>query len=79
MKFTVTQDDINYGHRGKCQSCPVALSLARLNPGVPIVVTGWLITVGEVTYVAPDSLTDFIHDFDQGLPVRPRKFNLAAK
>ena len=76
----VTQENINAGVRGASYSCPVALALKTLNSDVGLGKLGpgkycfnhLLPSVGVSP--APDSVSRFAQDFDNGFPVKPFNF-----
>lgn len=78
MKITVTQDDIDNGHRNDCERCPVAIAIRRcidVPYGVDVGGNTRIITpIGNFKY--PSTVRKFIHNFDNQLTVKPFTFNL---
>ena len=84
IKVDLEQKHIDHGTACNSGSCPAALAITEALPGVHAVkVESWTIylyrTSGHTFGMAvdtPDSVTNFIKDFDRGRPVKPFSFNL---
>lgn len=71
LTITVTQDDINLGEKGKCNSCPIALAAQRALH-TDAVTVGSAAIFGKMTeqgefediYELPPEARDFIVTFD---------------
>jgi len=74
MKITVTQKDINKGIPRIGDKCPIALAIKRkTHKYVQVGCTyAWVKLKNRmVTYVLPDTVVQFIKDFDENRKVRP--------
>ena len=71
MKVKVTQEHINKGLKGSSCYCPIALAI-----GPNCVVQYSHITIGNKEYRTPQAVFEFLHAFDNGLPVKPFEFEL---
>lgn len=76
MKINVTQDDIDCGIIGNCELCPIALAILPIVSPLPVEVDNCCIEIGGVQYNSPNSVCQFIDDFDNGKPVKPFSFEL---
>jgi hypothetical protein len=91
MKITVTQEHIDRGKRGKCDSCPIALAIlddvsideakvgaiiATISRKKPII--SWS-RVSTEDYYLPQSAIDFVRKFDDSSHVEPFSFELINK
>jgi hypothetical protein len=80
MRIEVTQEDIDNGLKGKCDSCAVALAAKRAFGNRIILVDGEQMDVidnGKWDVLdLPDSAVAFIEAFDTGKPVKPFSFEL---
>lgn len=75
MTVTVTQQDINNGHKRNCGHCPIALAVRRVIPDV--YVGGYHVFIDEIaTYKLPDVAIEFIKAFDNERPVKPFSFDI---
>jgi len=79
----VTDDDIRDGDPANCSECPIALAISRAVPNVAVHVFDDSIIImpfadGEsnFTLTLPVNACNFIHYFDNGLPVQPFSFQL---
>ncbi len=80
MKIEVTQEDIDSGVRADCRRCPIALSVKRATGCKYVGVTnfnlfadyGWR----EIHIPLPSDALDFVHNFDEGRPVKPAQFEM---
>lgn len=78
VQLTVLQDDIDQGKRRDGRECAVALAAKReLGASHVLVTRGWVMADGR-RYVVPGGLLLFVDRFDEGFPVEPAKFELAA-
>lgn len=80
LTVDVTQEDINHGERGNCNSCPVARAIQRAS-GHECRAGGSQITIkpenGRNLYlVTPEAAWRFMYDFDMGRKVEPFSFTL---
>lgn len=70
VQVTVTQDDIDQGVRASAAQCPVARAIKRVLQAVVAVGTNDVVLVsvlGDVRtdrVLLPESVTDWIHDYD---------------
>lgn len=80
MNITVTREDIEHGQRRDPEQCAIARALMRagldhfgvMGPSV-MVADGW----GRLTSLRlPESVSDWIFNFDAGNPVEPISFRL---
>ena len=91
MKIQVKQDHIDRGKREHCQKCPIALAISEAFPGTQVSVfariRNTIIDDGDFVYrayvridaigrILPDSVSQFIDDFDFLRPVQPFEFDL---
>ena len=80
IKVKLTYKDLAEGERWRPGFCPVALNLKREH-NVEKIHVGVKVIEGEINgqpFVAPTpaEATDFIRDFDRGVPVKPIEFTL---
>ena len=82
MRLTVevTQQDIERGSLIECRSCPVALALQRAT-GREVEVAGpWFIFANSRRHFnLPESVRDFVAQFDSGVAVQPFSFEIEAQ
>jgi len=71
----VTQEHIDSGDKGRATSCPIANAL-RCEGYVYPSVCAQFVRVGARMYNLPDSVTNFIQNFDKGVEVEPFEFEL---
>jgi hypothetical protein len=79
MTINVTQEDIDKGVRRISDCCPVALSLFRLGyTGITVEHDEVFLTTEHDDYVfaLPDTVAEFIRDFDRRDEVSPFSFEL---
>ena len=82
MKINVTAEHIAHGVRKVCDKCPVALAIKEAIPAATYVMAGTGvidITLNKVfkSYEAPESVREFIVNFDRGIkPHLPFSFEL---
>jgi hypothetical protein len=76
MRIKVTQEDIDCGHRGDSQRCPIAQGIRRLRNPQHVEVCDW-IEIDNDNYEAPAEVIEFIVAFDEGKPVEPFEFELS--
>jgi len=87
ITISVTQDDINSGVREDCNKCPVARAISRHFPGEWVSVTGDTVSIYDnydteedyysgcvADYYLPESVAQFVSDFDKGKTVMPFEF-----
>jgi len=73
----VTQDDIDHGERGRCQTCPIALALKRATGEAWSVTDVIVYQVGRPEYAwLPARAEGFVHRFDDCEQVKPFTFKL---
>lgn len=75
----VTQEDIENGECGQCQTCPIALALGRAT-GRPWMVTDTFAFESNGTSYArlPGVAQGFVLRFDENHPVAPFTFTIEA-
>lgn len=78
MRIHVRPHHIAAGKQGSCEACPIALALAEATGRQGWEVSDLLAYRWPEAYPLPDVATRFIHDFDQGRPVRPFSFEVEA-
>ena len=76
----VTQQDIDKGVKHNHSYCPIGRALRR-RANIPICVGAYITTLhkgtpGPIDLSMPEAATQFVHDFDTGLPVKPSRFVL---
>ena len=76
MKIKVTQEHIERGVVKDCDVCPVALAMQEAMEDDKVRVFSTYIETSEGNYITPESVGDFIDNFDEGLPVKPFEFEL---
>lgn len=88
-QINVTQEDIDNalelqatGQYVATIHCPVGLAMSRVFPGVRV--TQWFLTINRNTdgrkmllYYTPQSVKEFIADFDRHNPVKPMAFSIS--
>lgn len=79
--MTVTDRDIQQGKPGWGSLCPVAVCIRRIygdgDGNAPLVNVGVnTIEINQHTFQTPESVQQFIEQYDAGLPVKGFEFNL---
>ncbi len=74
LNLFVTQNDIDNGVRGSKTGCAIARAVSRLFGTSDVSVSTHKIFVGNKEYTPTPEVQQFIYDFDNGKPVRPRFF-----
>lgn len=85
--INVTQEDIDEGLPDKCSQCPVALAVKRyVRPRYYIMVSAQHLTVyppgpalDQCLYPMPDSVSNFVQNFDDAQRVKPFEFELEVE
>jgi len=83
MLISITQQDIDFGQRGSCSRCPIAIAIRRKIPRAgAIAVSPYSIRwvhddVWWDAYV-PSEVKEFITKFDAYCPVEPMEFELCV-
>ena len=77
MKIDITDDDIAKGLPGMCGQCPTSRAMMRQIPGKAIRVFNDHVTIDDEVVSLPESLRNWMHDFDMGLPVAAGDFVIA--
>ena len=78
VKVRVTWEDIARGERRECATCPVALAATRAF-GEDVTVGNRMFRLRSIQYIdMPARVRAWIHEFDQGRPVRPIRFRVEA-
>lgn len=75
LRIHVTAEDIAAGTRRDCETCPIAQALMRQG-FTDVSVSADSILFGPYWQPASDRVADFIHEFDEGLPVEPFDFDV---
>jgi len=80
MTVKVSKKNIDGGARANCQLCPVALALLEQFPDSDPIVESAHVSIKDagniLIYRMPDEAVKFVDDFDEGLEVKPFKFEL---
>jgi hypothetical protein len=83
VTISVTQDDIDSGERMDPARCPVALAVTRIlkdgyRAGVGLCTVGILDNRHDQVDISTlsQAVSDFISDFDAGVPVEPFTFTI---
>jgi len=77
VKISVTQEHINYGRRGSCHDCPIALAVcAALRAGRVRVTPGFIDYKRYLDIPLPAEAQLFITRFDAEVSVKPFEFEL---
>ncbi len=87
LKISVTAEDIQDGHVGACESCPIAIAVRRAilsgpNPGgydrytLQVLVGDDFISIGGEKYPHTEHSKTFVKYFDSELETRPFEFVL---
>lgn len=75
IHISVTQDDIEEGHKYCNNSCPVALASKRAANSHQVFVEISTMEIDGVEYLLPVEARDFVACFIGGWPVSPIEFN----
>jgi hypothetical protein len=80
MHIKVTQEHIDKGSKGQSDCCPIALALKDIGCKRPFVTysrVSWIFHNSHTKYcVAPESIFNFVSDFDGGYQVSPTTFEI---
>lgn len=76
MKIHVTEKDIKNGKMGSETSCPITLAIKRRFKRKDISANCISIRIGNVSFIVPWKVCEFISRFDHGKKVRPISFFL---
>jgi hypothetical protein len=79
MIISVTHADITEGVKNACNHCPIALAIKRaFNCDCVMVLASFDIIVNSQQYTSedPETVQEFINNFDNGFPVQPFSFTL---
>lgn len=82
VRCPVTAEHLKNGQRQKCHTCPVALAVKAIFPGMLVNVTNRYITVlnakgSWVLYaITPPEIAEYVDLIDEGEPVDPYRFEI---
>lgn len=79
IKIEVTQEDINYGIKGICDSCPVARAIKRKVKDHGVSVGSNYIRVWGKEIQTLKKVSEFIRKFDTAKTVKPFSFCINLK
>jgi len=71
MLIHISEEDIQKGLAKSLTHCPIALSIRRQYPHLWVHVLSPYLEIGSTILHFPESIRQFIRDFDQNLPVQP--------
>lgn len=77
MRIQVRQEDIEQGEKNHPWCCAIARAIKRACPDATSVeVNDAFSYVDDNTYIMPNEATQFVYNFDDGLPVEAAEFEL---
>lgn len=79
MQIHITKECIFKGTPQSASSCPIALALKSIFPNRSITVTKWIGLNHRYCIDHTEETHRFMSDFDDGKPVQPFSFRLAAE
>lgn len=78
MLIHITKEDIRLGIKKSLTHCPIALSFRRQFPDIWVHVLGPFLETNSTTLHFPESVRQFIIDFDRGKSVQPFSIDTAV-
>lgn len=76
----VTQEDIDHGEIGECETCPIARAISRAVGKTALVIAdNFCFDHNDMTdYPLPKVASDFVRQFDSGVDVSPFSFPISV-
>jgi hypothetical protein len=71
MDIKVTEEDVKQGKRWNPRESPIALACRREFPDTPVEVHSVAIRLGEDSWETSGPIRNWLHQFDNGVPVTP--------
>lgn len=77
MKFKITNEHIKLGKPRFCAKCPATLAIKEKLPNSDVKVWTKFVIIDKIKYYSPANLLNFVHNFDNNLPVDEMEFHLS--